>query len=167
MNYLYQLLVGLFSGCFAAWITTFFALRRFYSEKWWEKRATALIELTDAVYQLKLLQEYNYDLRDYHRGPPEDSPDFVELSKDQLDEMELAAAKARKLIAKYSQVGPLLITDKLSKILIGYVNEGKKVDFDVHYKGWDYEEANEHLLMMTKKLLNDLLQASREELKAK
>ncbi len=166
MNYFYQLIIGLISGCFAAWITTFFALKRFYSEKWWEKRATAFIEITGAVYQLKILSEYYSDLKESQRGEPGEYADFVELKPDQLKLMELAALDAHKLIVKYSQIGPLLITDKASNILRDYLKERSKVDYDVHYRGWDTHEAEEHLLTMIQKLLADLLNESKKELRA-
>ncbi|WP_447868433.1 hypothetical protein [Rahnella aceris] len=165
MNYLYQLLIGIASGCVAAWVTTFFALKRFYSEKWWEKRAAAFIEITGAVYQLKILYEYHSELKDSLRDPDEDIR-FVELKPEQLEEMEKAANEANKLIAKYSQVGPLLLTERASDILRNYLKEVRVVDYDVHYRGWDTNEAEEHLLTMVQKLLEDLMQESRKELKA-
>lgn len=167
MNYFFQLLIGLASGAFVAWVATFFALRRFYSEKWWEKRATAFIELTDSIYQLKILQEYYSELREFNREGPEEFPNFIKLNENQLQEMQAAAAKARNLIIKFSQVGPLLITEKASRLLREYLREEVKVDYDVHFKGWDIEEAEEHLLTMAQKLFEDVLEESRKELKAK
>lgn len=166
MNYFYQLIVGLTSGAFVVWLTTALALRRFYSEKWWEKRASALIEITDAVYQLKVSQEYNDDLKDFRRCGPEDYPNFTQLNENQLHEMSEASSKARKTINKFSQVGPLLITEKVSKLLSDYVKAEAAADHDVHYRGWDTDEAEQHLLDLTRKLLMDLVAISRKELKS-
>lgn len=166
MNYFYQLLIGLLSGLFGAWIAMFFGLKRFYSEKWWEKRAAAFIELTDGIYQIKVLQEYYSDLKSYRMEGPEDYPEFVELNDEQLREMKLSAVRARSLIKKYSHVGQLLITDSTSKLLRDYLDEEKRVDYDVHFRGWDYGEAEEHLLSMTKRLFENMLKISRKELKA-
>ena len=154
MNYFYQLLIGLLSGLFGAWIAMFFGLKRFYSEKWWEKRAAAFIE------------EYYSDLKSYRMEGPEDYPEFVELNDEQLREMKLSAVRARSLIKKYSHVGQLLITDSASKLLRDYLDEEKRVDYDVHFRGWDYGEAEEHLLSMTKRLFENMLKISRKELKA-
>jgi hypothetical protein len=166
MNYVYQLLIGLISGVFGAWIAMFFGLRRFYSEKWWEKRAATFIELTDGIYQLKVLQEYYSELKLYRREGPEEYPEFVELNDEQLREMRLEAARARSLIKKFSHVGQLLITDGASQLLRDYLNEEKRVDYDVHHRGWDTEEAEEHLLSITKRLFENMLEISRKELKA-
>lgn len=166
MNYVYQLLIGLISGVFGAWMAMFFGLRRFYSEKWWEKRATTFIELTDGIYQLKILQEYNSELKLYRREGPEEYPEFVELNDEQLREMRLAAVRARSLIKKFSHVGQLLITDSASQLLRDYLHEEKRVDFDVHHRGWDTEEAEEHLLSMTTSLFENMLEISKKELKA-
>lgn len=166
MNYLWQLLLALASGAFGAWIATVFALKRFYSEKWWEKRAVAVIELTDSIYQMKTLQEYYSDLRIYRREGPDEYPDFVELDEAQIRELQLAASKAKKLIIKYSHAGQLLIPESVSTLLRDFLNEERKVDHDVHFQGWDVEEAEEHLLSMSKKLFEKVLKISREELKA-
>ncbi|EQB1507016.1 hypothetical protein ACYCE1_000712 [Enterobacter hormaechei] len=166
MNYLWQLLLALASGAFGAWIATFFALKRFYSEKWWEKRAVAVIELTDSIYQMKMLQEYYSDLRIYRREGPDEYPDFVELDEAQIRELQLAASKAKKLIVKYSHAGQLLIPESVSTLLRDFLKEERKVDHDVHFQSWDVEEAEEHLLSMSKKLFEKVLKISREELKA-
>ncbi len=166
MNYVYQLLIGLVSGLFGAWIAMFFGLRRFYSEKWWEKRAATFIELTDGIYQIKVLQEYYSELNLYKYEGPEEYPDFVELNDEQLREMKLSAARAKSLIKKYSHVGQLLITDSASELLRNYLDEEKRVDYDVHYRGWDTDDAEKHLLSMTNRLFENMLEISRKELKA-
>jgi len=166
MNYFYQLIVTLTSGAFVVWLTTALALRRFYSEKWWEKRASALIEITDAVYQLKIYQEYHDDLKDFRRCEPEEYPNFIELDEKQLREMSEASFKARKTIDKFSQIGPLLITEKVSKLLRDYVKAEAAADHDVHYQGWDTDEAEQHILDLTRKLLMDLVAVSGKELKS-
>ncbi|MGC8400473.1 hypothetical protein ACP3P6_04310 [Enterobacter mori] len=45
MSLILQLIIGLVSGAFGAWVTANFALRRFYSEKWWEKELPHLLSL--------------------------------------------------------------------------------------------------------------------------
>ena len=166
MNYFWKLFLALASGAFGAWIATLFALKRFYSEKWWEKRAVAVIELTDSIYQMKTLQEYYSDLRIYRREGPDEYPDFVELDEAQIRELQLAASRAKKLIIKYSHAGQLLIPESVSTLLRDYLKEERKVDHDVHFHGWDVEEAEEHLLSMSKKLFEKVLKISRKELKA-
>lgn len=166
MNYLYQFIVGLTSSALVVWLATVLALRRFYSEKWWEKRASALIEITDAVYQVKIFREYNDDLRDFRRCGPEDYPNFTELNETQYSEMSDASLKAKKAIEKFSQVGPLLITEKVSKLLKDYVKAEATADYDVHYRGWDTDEAEQHILELTRKLLVDLVAVSKKELKS-
>lgn len=165
MSYFYQLLIVLISGSFAAWLTTRLALRRFYNEKWWEKRANAFIEITDAVYQIKLAQEYNVELKVYGRLGPHEYPNFIVLNELQINEILGASKKANDIVKKFSQVGPLLVTERVSKLLSDYIKENYLADYDVHYKGWDYEEAEEHMLELTSKLLVDLVAASKRELK--
>lgn len=166
MNYFYQLLIGLASGAFGAWVAMQFALKRFYSEKWWEKRAVTFIDLTDAIYQLKISQEYYSELREYERYEHDEYSTFAKLNDEQLEEMEVAASRARKLIKKYSQVGPLLITENASKLLRDYLQEEARVDRDVQFNGLDTSEAEEHLLTMTRNLFENMLKISRKVLKA-
>ncbi|MGO1309090.1 MAG: hypothetical protein ACTMIX_05755 [Kluyvera intermedia] len=166
MNYFWQLFLALASGAFGAWIAMLFALKRFYSEKWWEKRAIAVIELTDSIYQMKTLQEYFSDLRLYRREGPVEYPDFVELDEPQVRELQLAASRGKNLIIKYSHAGQLLIPESISTLLRDYLKEERKVDHDVHFQGWDAEEAEEHLLSMSNTLFEKVLKISRKELKA-
>ena len=80
--------------------------------------------------------------------------------------MKLSAARAKSLIKKYSHVGQLLITDSASELLRNYLDEEKRVDYDVHYRGWDTDDAEKHLLSMTNRLFENMLEISRKELKA-
>ena len=166
MIYFYQFAIGIISSSFVVWLTTHLALKRFYNEKWWEKRASAFIEITEAVYHLKIDKEYHDDLKDFRREGAEEYPSFVELNGQQLSEMYEASSKARKIIKRYSQVGPLLITEKATKLLCDYVKAEDAVDFDVHFRGWDVDDAEKHILHLTQKLLEDLVAVSRKELKS-
>lgn len=166
MNYFYQLLIGLLSGSFAAWLTTHLALRRFYNEKWWEKRASAFIEITDAIYQIKIEFEYYCDRREFYREP-NGFPNFENLDEERLAQMQSASSKAMGVLTKYSQVGPLLITEEVSRLLNDYLAESRKITNDVFLRDWDSDEAENYQLEITSKLLKDLVVVSRKELKSK
>ncbi|AER32340.1 hypothetical protein [Pantoea ananatis] len=165
MNYIYQLLIGLLSGSFAAWLTTFLALRRFYNEKWWEKRASAFIEITDAVYKIKTEYEYYCDRTEFRRAPDE-FPNFILLDETRMAEMQSESSKAMSVINKYSQVGPLLITQQVSNLLSNYLKAERKINNEVYFEGLDADEAEANLLEITSKLLLDLVLASKKELKS-
>ncbi|EPO5276217.1 hypothetical protein ACTM7X_16850 [Citrobacter braakii] len=167
MNYIYQLVISVVAGGLGAWIAMLFALKRFYSEKWWEKRAGALIELTNAIYQVKVLQDYYSDLKEYQRLGPDEYPNFIELSAEKLSKLQISAAEAKDLIVKYSNIGPLLVTESVSKLLTDYLKREDKVDYEVNFQGLDTDDAEEHLLSLTNKLLEDLVKESKSVLKAK
>ncbi|HFT8186016.1 TPA: hypothetical protein ACGR9Y_000722 [Citrobacter freundii] len=167
MNYIYQLVISVVAGGLGAWIAMLFALKRFYSEKWWEKRAGALIELTNAIYQVKVLQAYYSDLKEYQRLGPDEYPNFIKLSAEKLSKLQISAAEAKDLIVKYSNIGPLLVTESVSKLLTDYLKREDKVDYEVNFQGLDTDDAEEHLLSLTNKLLEDLVKESKSVLKAK
>ncbi|EPG6461406.1 hypothetical protein ACTM9O_13135 [Citrobacter freundii] len=167
MNYIYQLVISVVAGGLGAWIAMLFALKRFYSEKWWEKRAGALIELTNAIYQVKVLQDYYSDLKEYQRLGPDEYPNFIKLSAEKLSKLQISAAEAKDLIVKYSNIGPLLVTESVSKLLTDYLKREDKVDYEVNFQGLDTDDAEEHLLSLTNKLLEDLVKESKSVLKAK
>jgi len=167
MNFFFQLIIGLVSGAFGAWVATLFALRRFYSEKWWEKRAAAFIELTDAVYHLKNSFSYYCELREVQHYGPDHSPDFVKLNAEQQKEMDAGNVQSGKLIKKYSQSGLLLLTPKATQLLRDYLKEELKINDDVNYKGMEYYEAEELLYENANNLFNELIKESRKVLKAK
>lgn len=166
MNYFYQLLIGILSGSFAAWLTTHLALRRFYNEKWWEKRASAFIEITDAIYQIKIQFEYYCDQREFYREP-NGFPNFEKLDEERLAQMKRASSKAMSIVTKYSQVGPLLITEEVSKLLNEYLAELRKITNEVYFRDWDGEEAENYQLEITSTLLKNLVEVSKKELKSK
>ncbi|MFH3442209.1 hypothetical protein ABK941_20535 [Enterobacter hormaechei] len=166
MSLFFQLIIGLVSGAFGAWVAANFALRRFYSEKWWEKRASAFIELTDAVYQLKTSFYYYCELREVQHNGPDDSPNFVQLNAEQQEEMDAGNFQAYKIIKKYSQSGLLLLTPKATQLLQDFLKEELKINNDVNYKGMEYYEAEELFYDNANNLFNELIKESREVLKA-
>lgn len=166
MSLILQLIIGLVSGAFGAWVTANFALRRFYSEKWWEKRASAFIELTDAVYQLKTSFYYYCELREVRHNGPDDSPDFVRLNAEQQEEMDAGNLQAYKIIKKYSQSGLLLLTPKATQLLQGFLKEESRINSDVNYRGMDYSDAEDLFFGNANNLFDELIKESREALKA-
>lgn len=135
MSYIYQLVISVVAGGLGAWIAMLFALKRFYSEKWWEKRAAALIELTNAIYQIKVLQDYYSGLKEYQRSGSDECPNFFELSAEKLGKLQNSAYEAKELIIKYSNIGPLLVTESVSKLLTDYLKREDKVDYEVNFGG--------------------------------
>ncbi|MEQ4468528.1 hypothetical protein [Enterobacter asburiae] len=166
MSLFFQLIMGIVSGAFGAWIAANFALRRFYSEKWWEKRAAAFIELTDAVYQLKSSYYYYCELREVQNNGPDYSPDFFKLNAEQQEEMNAGNFQASKLIKKYSQSGLLLLTPKSTQLLRDFLKEELRINADVNDNGMEYSEAEELLYGNANNLFDELIKESREVLKA-
>ncbi|ANZ05350.1 hypothetical protein [Raoultella ornithinolytica] len=52
-SFFISLLVPIITGVVAAGFTAFFALNRFYREKWWEKKHTAYGQLIDILIEMK------------------------------------------------------------------------------------------------------------------
>jgi hypothetical protein len=109
---------------FTAWLTMRLALHRFYREKWWDKRATAYLDLIDVLYDFKedygVMEiheqaKYGYDQNGEHQFP-EDI-----LSKDDESKLWVRMSITHDKLKKIKGLGPLVFTDvaleKVSKFI--------------------------------------------------
>lgn len=108
-----------------AWLTMRLALYRFYREKWWDKRATAYLELIDILYDFK--EDYSvmedHEHAKYSYNPIDGEllyPDDI-LSKDDESELWRRMSITHNKLKKIKGLGPLIFTEvaleKISKFI--------------------------------------------------
>lgn len=66
IDFLLKALPGIVSAIIASYLAANWSLRKFYSEKWWERKERAYTEIIDALYDL--LQYCEIQKEDYGRG---------------------------------------------------------------------------------------------------
>lgn len=107
-----------------------FALHRFYREKWWDKRATAYLELIDALYDFKEnygiieTSEFAKELTD-HDGEPIYPEDILNDS----DESELwkKMQVTHNKLTKIKGLGPLIFTEAALNKVSAFLNRDDNV----------------------------------------
>ncbi len=97
-----QIVVAAITAIIASLCTSWFALRRFYSEKWWEKKAEAYAAIFEALHYMKRAYAEDIDAAMKEREVPED----------RQKESEKKYREARDEIAKRIDIGNFILSDE-------------------------------------------------------
>lgn len=87
-----------------AFITVKLALRRFYSEKWWERKLAAYTTVIEALSHI--LNFIDREAESYFRGE--------ELSEERQAELATLSHKGRDELARAASLGTFLISQQAS-----------------------------------------------------
>lgn len=113
---------------FTAWVTMRLALHRYYREKWWDKRATAYLDLIDALYDFK--KDYETIADNEHTKSNYQRDDEVidePLSKEDEAELWERLSVTHKKLEKIKGLGPLIFTDDALLKVSNFIENDKKV----------------------------------------
>lgn len=102
-----NLFVGLAIAVVSARATVSFALRRFYSEKGWERKDKAYTKIIEAIHHIRDHADHNYTFSMLDKDMPKDGE--KELEK----EMTTAIAELRKQL----DIGTFVISDEAVTVL--------------------------------------------------
>ncbi|HIE0017526.1 hypothetical protein P8971_17945 [Serratia marcescens] len=149
-----------------AWLTMRLALYRFYREKWWDKRATAYLELIDVLYDFKK----DYDIvfqSEFAERFQDQNPSLISdiLSKETQDELWLRMRETYAKLDKITGLGPLIFTESALEKLIAFDKRGEEVDRAINNEEIDAFEAYEELSKGADKLYDDFKKIALVELK--
>ena len=104
-------LFSVLAGIVTAWIAVGFALRRFYTERWWERKAATYSELMAALYRMaKTYESYVETMAQNrtvwrHTVPDDKSPE------------QIAHDEAADAVAREVAMGEFVISSEASSIL--------------------------------------------------
>ena len=107
-----NLFVGLAIAVVSARVTVGFALKRFYSEKGWERKDKAYTKIIEAVHYIRDHADHNYTFSMLNNDMPEEGE--KELEK----EMTTAIAELRKQL----DIGTFVISDEAVSALSDFMN---------------------------------------------
>ncbi|HFI5333995.1 TPA: hypothetical protein ACGQS5_001654 [Serratia liquefaciens] len=151
-----------------AWLTMRLALYRFYREKWWDKRATAYLELIDVLYDFKkdydIVYQSEFAVRFQDQDP---SLENDIMSKKAQDELWLRMKGTYAKLDKITGLGPLIFTESALEKLIAFDKRGEEVDRAINDEEIDTFEAYEELSRGADKLYDDFKKIALVELKLK
>jgi hypothetical protein len=103
-----NLLVSGITGILVALVTTRLALRRFYSERWWERKLQAYSTILESLYDMKRYSEEAIDAFESGR----------ELSDDWKTQLHAQYSRGRNEIDKATAIGAFGISDGASRYLV-------------------------------------------------
>ena len=146
-NFLPNLLIAVV----VSYLTAHWSLRKFYSEKWWDKREKAYTELLDALY----------DLLQYCEVKKEDYGDGAEYGDEKLNELGRRYSAAIWRVKRAAEIGAFVISPSAADALKNLI---ERPELDWHSNPpWDiYAENYQHY----KTALESIRACAREDLRS-
>ncbi|MGM0582945.1 MAG: hypothetical protein ACQETL_19870 [Bacteroidota bacterium] len=102
-----KILPGLIIAIFASFLSTKWSLKKFYSEKWWERKSIAYSELIESLYEV--LQFFEIHKKDFGQG--------TGLTTKQESNLQEKYNQAHLKIKKASDIGSFVVSKKTQLIL--------------------------------------------------
>ena len=126
---IFNLVGGIPVALLTAWLTVKFALRRFQSEKWFERRVDAYTKVIEALHFMKHCTERQ--LRAAERG--------VDLPKETEEELVNAYRKGLSDLRRLTDMGALLFSPRAVAVLDTLNNELKAATEEQSW--WEHLDA--------------------------
>lgn len=152
MDVLTNLAVSIGSGAIAAFLGAWWAIRKFYAERNWERRERAYEEIIHALY----------DITRYCAVQKEDYGQGTGLASEKEHELQIKYISAYSSVNKSIDIGSLYISSKANKIF-QILRERRKFD----YEGEPTFEVFEREYAIHKEALDSFLIVARKELHIK
>jgi hypothetical protein len=112
-----HLMTALVGGIISGWLTYVFALRRFRTEKWWERRADAYEKIVDALHSAKRFSDVH--LERLIQGSTEPTPDEIKELREQ-------SKAGHDYILRAIDTGRLILPDEPPERLDEYSKENAR-----------------------------------------
>lgn len=151
-NILIAVVPGLIIAVVASIITVRLSLRRFYSEKWWERKADAYSSIVEALYNMKAYVEA-------YRNAIAEGKDF---KRDSDNEIVRKAAEGRDQVFRVAAIGSFIISDEAATSL-GQLRDELMKDMQPDSL---FNELDEHAAIVTRHL-QQLRDLAKKDLKVK
>jgi len=113
-----SLLIGAGVSGITAWITVKLALRRFYTEKWWERKAQAYSEIIGSLAKMRICFDKweDEELR------------YKEIRAEARKKVNEEYANAKRVIVNAEAEGSFIISEKAAEVLNLFLKELQKED---------------------------------------
>ena len=113
-----SLLIGAVVAVITAWITVKLALRRFYTEKWWERKAQAYSETIGSLAKMRIcFDKWEEELFEHKYVSPE--------TRRKANEEYVSA---KRVIENAVAVGSFIVSEEAAQVLGSFFKELQKED---------------------------------------
>jgi hypothetical protein len=146
------ILSAIFIASVTSWITVHLSLKKFRSEKWWERKVDAYINIFNALHKSKKFSDEHLEAG--YRAK--------EVSEDRDKELRKLAKESREDLLQVADVGAFLLCREAIKVLKDYESEVDKLaECDTWYEYLDGDNTINH------RTIQKLIPIARSDLKIK
>jgi hypothetical protein len=146
------ILTGIVIAAVSSWITVQLSLRRFRSERWWERKVQAYEKIIGALHDSKAFSDKHLEAEYSGR----------EIGEEKDKELRARSKVAHEEIEKAIDIGSFLLSDEALSRLKQYQKDMEKAS---DTQMWlEYLEGD---LAATSNCLKDLIQIAKKDLRAK
>lgn len=146
------LFTGILIAAVSSWITVNLALRRYHSERWWDRKVEAYTAVLHALHDSKAFSDRN--LAALERG--------AELAEEKTKELSDRAQKATDQILRAMDLGSFLLSDEALNRLRRFRTEEDAASDTASW--WQHLEADHQA---TSSCLKDMIEIAKKDLKQK
>ena len=111
-----MVVVNAISILLASWLTVRLALRRFYTEKWWERKVQAYSEIIGSLAKMRICFDKWFD----------EDIELRKVSPEARKRVNEEYASARRVIENAEAVGSFIISEEAAKVLGSFLKELQK-----------------------------------------
>lgn len=158
-SFFLSLVVPIITGVAAAGFTAYLALRRFYKEKWWEKKHSAYNQLIDDLIEVKSFYGqalYYYDIIN-NAGKNDKAPKWS-LDWKRFNELN------RKLQRSYS-LAPISSSKNTRKLLYSFFEKQDLVEHSIGVERYPEEAVYSDMIAATEAIIDAIVLDAEKELK--
>ncbi len=152
INIIEKLFPSVLTAVIAAYLTARWSLRRYYSEKWWDRKEKAYSELIEAFYELMRYNDFKSDEYMLHKDHP----------KNLLENMSDKYKIADYHIKKATDIGAFVISKKAADALQEF-QERPKLDWQSNGPFEVFEQEHSY----SKRTLEKLKECALSDLRPK
>ena len=143
---------GIVIAVVSSWITVQLSLRKFRSERWWERKAETYSRIIEALHNSKAFADTYLEAESEGR----------ELEKKDKELLRQRSEAAHEEISKAMDIGAFLLSNKAQARLKQYQKEAEQAG---QQQSWfEYLDAD---WAATDKCLNDMIEIAKHDLRTK
>lgn len=152
LNIIFNILAGSIVAIFSSYLTSIWTMRKFYNEKWWERKEKAYTEIINALY----------DMVQYHKTYKDDYGQHDFISEDRAVELRQEHLTAFMKVHRATDLAALYVSDEAVKTL-QELREREQIDFYDNPR-WEFYELE---YKYHKKALDKIIKIATKDLKRK
>ncbi len=151
MEFILNTLTGVVAAIVASYLAAKWSMRKYYSEKWWERKERAYVEIIDALYDL--VQYFEIHKIDYGEG--------TGYTEENEKEFRKKYNQAYWKIKKATDIGAFVVSSEAEAVLQELRNR-PKLAWEEN-PPWDIYEQD---YIYHRDALNKIVRLAKEDLKA-